>query len=143
MKIINRNYFQSVKLISNINIFSSWMLGLSTLLFLSTAETTLADRPPTYYRTIDLSIDFDQCKSRAVQASELILTKVQEPANAENVFSFFGNTAETTAALFCVRQETQGSVFIIVTTTQFGLGAYVEEAISVRDRIGKLMESGL
>lgn len=116
------------------------LLGVSASLTILPTDVALAERPSMYRTFNNLSISYDQCKERANSASNLVLSKIQEPLEGDGGFQIFGGTAVTAAVIHCT-ETSQGSSFVVVTSAYFSQNS--SEARSVRDRIRQLMQGQL
>lgn len=138
---MTNNISNSLNLIKSFpKVFTHLIIGVSVSLVLLPTDKALADYPSVYTHAINLSLSYNQCKTKANNAAKLVLSEFQTPAEGDWGFQILGNTAATTAIFYCIKNP-QSSTFIVVTSCKWY--QYQEEAKSVRNRIIQIMLSNL
>lgn len=112
------------------------MLGLSASLVFLPTEKALADRPAMYLYGDSLSVSYDQCIDKAMNAASLVLSRLDKPANDGSIFALRGATAATITVIYCVEKPV-GSVFIVNTSAYWSQNH--SEALSVNNRIAQII----
>lgn len=129
-----RRQLNSVNLASEA--FSQLILGVSALLGIFSAGEILAESPPMYRSSLNLSLNYDQCKEKAINAGKLVFSNIEEPLEDDSGFRFYGTTAAVTGTLHCI-ERSQGTTFIAVVSNQWSYQS--GESKSTTDRIEQIM----
>ncbi|MGB3637630.1 MAG: hypothetical protein WBA39_08645 [Rivularia sp. (in: cyanobacteria)] len=84
-----------------------------------------------------MSSSYNDCKARATKAANLLLTKVQKPAEVNGVFFTIGTTSSTSVFIQCAKHPL-GSSFVVVTSTKYYQDRY--DGDSLRKRIAGIIQ---
>ncbi|AFZ38260.1 hypothetical protein Sta7437_4827 (plasmid) [Stanieria cyanosphaera PCC 7437] len=116
------------------------MLGLSASLLFLPMEKALADPPYSNSSLVVLSVSNEECKARAINAANAVLSNVKTPSENSIAFQLLGNTAETSVAIHCI-ESSDRTVAIVTASSKYE--SLHGEAKSVVTRITNFLKNGL
>lgn len=117
--------------------FNYVLLSISTCLLIPTNEALA--RPGMFTSAYSISLSPEECKAKAIEVANFVLTKSDINENQEGeIFHIFGNTSSSRASIYCIGR-TQDTYFVVVTSSNYSRND--SEANSLRKRITKFMQS--
>ena len=132
MAIAKTNFFSKFLIRLIVGASVSW--GICSTVKVVVAETSIV-----LTDSIILSVDFNECKSRASKAANFLLKEVKISEERNLRYRVTGTSKETVVVIYCI-ERSPGTIAIITTSTysQQNQG----EASSIYDRLTNFMIKG-